>query len=439
MTPEVAARLGTAYGTTLPKGSFVLAGRDAIRSSRMLKRSFVGGLLSAGVNVRDVRMISLPVLRYKLTTFGEVGAIHFRQSPEDPAATEAIFFDGEGNEISSAAAKGIERIYFKENFRRAHHAEPGGIEELPRIYDFYCEGFLRALDREALRRAAPRIVVDLNHSPAANLLPELLADLGFDVTELNSHVHEKGIDCSVEALDRALDQLGRIVVTLGADAGFWIGPSGERVHIVDATGRIYRSWEALGLLTALVCRAKPGGSLVVPVAAPQAVNDLARAAGVVVLRTPADGRSLTEAGRDRQVRMIAAPDGRFGFPAFQPHFDGLFTIAKTMELCSRTGLTLAQAAASVPQRTYLHQQVPCPREFKGGLMRRMSEAAVDQQATFIDGVRIDTAEGWVQVVPDQHRPLTHIFAEAIDPAMASQACDRYRDLVTAWVEEMARG
>ncbi|MDH3998160.1 MAG: sugar phosphate nucleotidyltransferase, partial [Desulfuromonadales bacterium] len=115
MTPEFSARLGAAYGSTLPKDSYVLAGRDAIRSSRMLKRSFVGGLLSSGVNVRDVKMISLPVLRYKLTTFGEVGGIHFRQSPDDLAATEIIFFDGDGNEIPSGVAKGIERIYFKEN------------------------------------------------------------------------------------------------------------------------------------------------------------------------------------------------------------------------------------------------------------------------------------------------------------------------------------
>ncbi|TLM65215.1 MAG: phosphoglucomutase [Deltaproteobacteria bacterium] len=438
MTPEVAARLGTAYGTTLPKGSFVLAGRDAIRSSRMLKRSFVGGLLSAGVNVRDVRMISLPVLRYKLTTFGEVGGFHFRQSPEDPAATEVIFFDGEGNEISSSAAKGIERIYFKENFRRAHHSEPGGIDELPRIYDFYREGFLRALDRDALKKAAPRIVVDLNHSPAANLLPDLLADLGFDVTELNSHVHEKGSDSSPEALALALDRLSRIVVTLGADAGFWLGPSGEKVRLVDAAGRIYENRETLCLLTALACRNKPGGSVVVPVAASEAVDELAQAAGVVVQRIRSDGRSLTEAGRDRQVRIVASLDGRFGWPAFHPHFDGLFTIAKTMELCARTGLTLAQTFELIPPSTFHHLQLACSWEFKGGLMRRMSEDAVDREASFVDGVRIATHRGWVLVLPDQHRPVAHIFVESADPATADRLRDEYRDKVAGWLEEMAQ-
>ncbi|MDD3293416.1 MAG: sugar phosphate nucleotidyltransferase, partial [Geobacteraceae bacterium] len=35
LTPEFMAKLGCAYGSTLPKGSFILAGRDAYRSSRM--------------------------------------------------------------------------------------------------------------------------------------------------------------------------------------------------------------------------------------------------------------------------------------------------------------------------------------------------------------------------------------------------------------------
>jgi mannose-1-phosphate guanylyltransferase/phosphomannomutase len=95
LTPEFVAKLGCAYGTTLPKGCYVLAGRDAFLASRMLKRSFLGGILSAGVNVRDLKMIPLPVIRYKLKTFGEAGGVQFRQSQEDPALTEIVFLDSE--------------------------------------------------------------------------------------------------------------------------------------------------------------------------------------------------------------------------------------------------------------------------------------------------------------------------------------------------------
>ena len=437
MTPEFSARLGAAYGSTLPKDSYILAGRDAIRSSRMLKRSFVGGLLSAGVNVRDIKMISLPVLRYKLATFGEVGGIHFRHSPEDPAATEIVFFDGDGNEMPTAAAKSIERIYFKENFRRAHHSEPGGIEELPRIYDFYREGFLRNLDDVLLKKTAPKVVLDLNHSPAANLLPDLLTDLGFEITELNSHVHEKALNITADGLDIALDRLSRIVKTLEADAGFWIGPSGEKVRIVSGSGRIFSSLEALSMLTVLVCAAEKEGSLVVPVAAPQAVDALANAGGLTVQRTRSDGYSMIEAARRRQVRFVASMDDRFGFPRFQPHFDGLFSAAKIMELTVRAELSLDQAFAKLPRHTYHHLQLPCPWESKGGLMRRMSEYAVDQQATFTDGIRIDTDRGWVLVLPDQHRPIVHIYVEAIEQSDADALRDRYQAKVSEWLQELA--
>lgn len=438
MTPEFSARLGAAYGSTLPKGSFVLSGRDAIRSSRMLKRSFVGGLLSAGINVHDVKMISLPVLRYKLTTFGEVGGIHFRQSPEDSGGTEIIFFDGSGNEISSAAAKAIERIYFKENFRRVHHTEPGGIADLPHIYDFYREGFLRSLDAALLKKSAPRVVLDLNHSPAADLLPDMLTDLGFDVTELNSHVHEKSMDMTIDEHHAGLDRLSRIVKTLQADAGFWIGPSGEKIRLVSGSGCIFSSRDALSTLVALVCANEREGCLVVPVAASKAVDELARSGGLTVQRIRSNGYSLAESARTRKIRLVASMDDRFGFPAFQTHFDGLFSATKIMELCARAGLSLDQVLARLPRYAYHHQELACPWESKGGLMRRMSEAADDQEASFTDGVRIDTKCGWVLVLPDQHRPVVHIHVEAVEQDDADSLFGDYYQKVSGWLKELTR-
>ncbi|HXV21010.1 MAG TPA: mannose-1-phosphate guanyltransferase [Desulfuromonadales bacterium] len=438
LTPEFSAKLGAAYGSTLPKDSFILAGRDAIRASRMLKRSFLGGLLSAGVNVRDIKMVSLPVLRYKLTTFGEVGGVHFRQSPEDPAATDIIFFDAEGIEVSSAAAKGIERIYYKENFRRVHFSEPGGISELPRIYDYYREGYLRALDGAALRAAAPKVVVDLNHSPAGELLPGLLNDLGCEVIELNSHLQESRSGTSPEQAERALEQLSRIVVTLGATAGFWLGPSGERLKLIDETGEVLSDIEALASLASLVCQAERSGSLVLPVPAPLAVEELAVAAGLTVKRTKTDGRSLVEGAKERNVQLAAALDGRFAFPAFQSNFDALFAVGKTIELLVRTGKSLGEVRRSNPTRAYRHLQLPCSWELKGGIMRKMSEDSVELEASFVDGVKVQLPGGWALVLPDQHRPVVHLMAEAGNAARADELLETYRRKVEEWKKELLK-
>ena len=438
LTPEFTAKLGAAYGSSLPKDSFILSGRDAVRSSRMLKRAFLGGLLSAGINVRDVQMISLPVLRYKLTTFGEVGGVHFRQSPDDPAATDILFYDSEGVDISSTTAKGIERIFYKENFRRVHYNEPGAISEVPRIFDYYREGFLRAIDGQILRQAAPKVVVDLNHSPAGNLLPGLLNTLGCEVIELNSQMSENRPGCSPEQIKRGLDQLSRIVVTLGATAGFWIGPSGERLIILEESGEVLSNSEALTVLTALVCRAEKHGSLVLPMAAPGAVEELALETGLTVKRTKSDGRSLVEAAQERQVLFAASMDGRFAFPPFQANFDALFTVAKTLELLVRTGQKLGQLRRRLPKRTYRQLEVPCSWDYKGGIMRKMSEDSVDLEASFIDGVKVERDGGWVLVLPDQARPVVHIITESADPAQADQLAELYQRKVTAWKQELVQ-
>jgi mannose-1-phosphate guanylyltransferase/phosphomannomutase len=83
MSPELAAKLGSALGSQLPAGSRVLLSRDYHRGSRMLKRCFLGGLLSAGISATDVRMSPLPVMTNKLSTFGEVAGVYFRQSQTD--------------------------------------------------------------------------------------------------------------------------------------------------------------------------------------------------------------------------------------------------------------------------------------------------------------------------------------------------------------------
>ena len=90
-------------------------------------------------------------------------------------------------------------------------------------------------------------------------MPGLLNDLGCDVIELNSHLQESRSGTTPEQAERALEQLSRIVVTLGATVGFWLGPSGERLKLIDETGEVLSDIEALSTLAALVGQAERSG------------------------------------------------------------------------------------------------------------------------------------------------------------------------------------
>ncbi len=435
LTPEFCAKLGCAYGTTLPKGSFVLGGRDSNPTSRMLKRCFMGGLLSAGINVRDMKMTSLPLLRYKLKTFGEVGGVHFRQAPGDPTLLEIVFLDGDGLDFSSNMGKNVERTFFKENFRRAHHTEPGVITDINNVGEFYREGFLRGVDRELLKRSAFTVVVDFSSSPASQSLPPLLNELGFSVIALNANVDEgRGVPIKEQAL--ALRQLSAIVSSLGAQAGFWLDPSAEAVTMVDETGRVYSGVDLLTLVVALQMKTGQKGSLAVPVQAPSTIEQMAGERGCQVIRTKSSDRAMLEVASSSEVILTGTTDGRFAFPRFQAAFDGMFAIARILELRAACGIPFAEVHAGVARSAFLQTSIPCPWEMKGGIMRKMSEDSLEQEATFIDGIKVQFGEGWVLLLPDQYLPVIHIVAEAREQKVAQRLLGEYEKKVVLWKKEM---
>jgi mannose-1-phosphate guanylyltransferase/phosphomannomutase len=435
LTPEFCAKLGCAYGTSLPKGSFVLGGRDSNPSSRMLKRCFMGGLLSAGVNVRDMKMTSLPLVRYKLKTFGEVGGVQFRQALDDPALMEIVFLDGDGLDFSSNMGKNVERTFFKENFRRAHHTEPGVITDINSVGDFYREGFLRNLDRGLLKKSAFTVVVDFNFSPSSQTLPQLLNELGFSVIALNAYVDE-GRGVQPKEQEQALGQLSAIVTSLGAQAGFWLDPSAESITLVDETGRICTGVELLSLTVALLMKSGQKGAVAVPVQAPSTIEQMASQKGCQVIRTKSSDRAMQEGAFSSEILLTGTTDGRFAFPRFQSAFDGMFAIAKLMELSAASAATLSQALADVPRTSFLQTSISCPWEMKGGIMRKMSEDSLEKEASFIDGIKVHMGQEWVLLLPDQYLPVVHVVAEARDLKSAQRLLGEYEKKVIAWKKEM---
>ena len=84
MTPDFATKLATAFGAVVGRGASVFTSRDAHPACRMIKRALAAGLMSAGVNVQDLRSIPVPVSRFMLMESSARGGMHVRISPHDP-------------------------------------------------------------------------------------------------------------------------------------------------------------------------------------------------------------------------------------------------------------------------------------------------------------------------------------------------------------------
>ena len=145
---------------------------------------------------------------------------------------------------------------------------------------------------------------------------------------------------------------------------------------------------------------------------------------------------MVEAALSSDVVLAGSMDGRFAFPKFQAAFDGMFTIAKTIEMVAASDMRLSRVLDEIPHRTFLQTKLPCVLEMKGGIMRKMSEDSLDREATFIDGIKVHFGEDWALVLPDQYQPFVHIIAEAQDHKVAQRLLDEYRKKVDGWKREL---
>ncbi len=254
---------------------------------------------------------------------------------------------------------------------------------------------------------------------------------------LNTYLDEQRGSKTVDEKPNSLQQLAKIVVTLEAKAGFWLDPTAEEVVLVDETGRIYQPEEYLSLMTALMLKSGARGAFAIPVSAPSVIEQLAQENGCSVRRTKSMDRSMIEAAISPEVVMAGSMAGRFAFPRFQAAFDGMFTIAKTIELATAAGVPISRVLKEVPKSSFLQGRVPCVWEKKGGIMRKMSEDSLEKEASFLDGIKVSFGQDWVLVLPDQYQPVIHVVAEAKDPRTAQRLLEDYMKKVEHWKKELA--
>ena len=435
ITPEFAVKLGAAYGSTLKPGSGVTVSRDQRRISRMVTRSLIAGLMSVGVNVQNLDAIAIPVARNVMTTLDVAGGIHVRVHPRHSDQVLIEFFDEQGIDIAKAKEKKIEGAYFKENLRRAQIHEIGAVSYPSRLIDVYTTAFEKHLNVESIRSSKSKIVIDYAYAVSGAVLPQLLGKFGCDAVVLNASLNPKVLSIAErEVLQR---QLGQVVQALQATFGVQVSAHGEQMILVDEVGSPIRGEQLTALMVHMVLTAHPRGTIVVPVHASGAVEELARRHDGRIVRTRANPTALMEACRNHaHVVLGGSGDMGFIFPQMHPGFDAMFCIAKLIEMLLIQERSLGQIWEDLPRISHRVQTIRCPRSVKGALMRYLVETHPKERIELIDGVKIiDPARrSWVLVLPDASDPLVHIFADSEDRDWVDQQLRIYREKVQQFIE-----
>jgi phosphoglucosamine mutase len=237
LTPELAFRLGRvgAYVLTRERqGSRIAIGKDTRISSDMLEAALISGVLSMGVDVLRLGVISTPGVAY-LTKQLRADAGIMISASHNPVEDNGIkFFGGDGFKLLDDVEDEMERILHDDadTLPRPTGAFVGRVFDEPAV-----DAFVKFLVGTVKNRfEGLHIVLDCANGAASGIAPTVFEKLGAKVTVCNAQ--PDGVNINVGCGSTHPHVVQRTVLSLEADLGLSFDGDADRLIAVDSTGQI---------------------------------------------------------------------------------------------------------------------------------------------------------------------------------------------------------
>jgi phosphoglucosamine mutase len=243
ITPEGVLRLGMAAGRVLARGApsgagsrpTVLIGKDTRISGYMLESALESGLSASGVDVVLVGPMPTPAVAY-LTRALRLSAGIVISASHNPFDDNGIkFFDGLGEKLSDAIETQIEEA-LDQAMGCETSAALGRARRLQDAAGRYVE-FCKNTFPSHLSLRGMRLVVDCANGAAYHVAPHVFHELGADVVVIGNEPNGLNINDGVGATHP--QSLVQRVLAEKADLGIALDGDGDRLIMVDATGKVY--------------------------------------------------------------------------------------------------------------------------------------------------------------------------------------------------------
>ncbi|WP_030688635.1 sugar phosphate nucleotidyltransferase [Streptomyces sp. NRRL B-1347] len=425
ITPDLAVRLASAFATTLPRGGQVAVARDHGVAAAVLLPAMVAALRAAGLGVRDLGHVPLPLARRHTAADDSHGGIVVTTTPGSEESVDIVFLDAHGIDLSPTAQRGLERVFSRREYRRVLSGEMGRLHTAPTSIEEYADTLTQHLGTLSGGRRL-KVVVDAACGSTALTLPAVLGRLSIEALTVNNALVPASSTETPAERRAALHTLGHFVATSGADFGVRFDPTGERLSLVDEKGHIVADDRALLLLVRLLTAEAGGGRTAVPVTVSRTVEHTAHAHGGQVRWVATAPGDLNRAAAGGGFLLAADGAGAFVLPEFSIYADGIAAFVKLAALLARDHTALSELIAPLPAVHVRQRDLPTAWRIKGQVMRTVVEAASGRRIDTTDGVRVLEDDGrWALVLPDAAAPITRLWAEGPDPAAADALLDEW--------------
>lgn len=409
LSPELAFRVGRAGGYVLTRHSDrkrpqVLVSRDTRISGEMLESALIAGLLSVGIEVLRLGVVTTPEVAY-LVRAQEADAGVMITASHNPIEYNGIkYFGSDGFKLSDELEYEIEQLL------------DAPADELPRpaaaglgVVDDYKEGALKytsfleqtiATDLTGLK-----VVVDAANGATSGFIANLFADLNVDLIPI--HDQPDGLNTNLDCGSTHPASLQAAVVEHQADLGIAFDGDGDRCIAVDHEGKLVDGDKIM-----YICgkNMEENGRLKQDTVVTTVMSNLGmykalEAHGMKSVKTKVGDRYVVEEMLKHGYNLGGEQSGHIIFLDHNTTGDGMLTALQLLQVVKSTGRTLKDLAAEVT--TYPQELVNITVADKEAAMTNPQlQAIIAEVETEMNG------DGRILVRPSGTEPLLRIMAEA---------------------------
>ena len=278
-----------------------------------------------------------------------------------------------------------------------------------------------------------KAVVDPGGGAASEAAPRLLAALGLETAAIHTRMDGR-FPRPAEPVPENLGALGDAVRAHSADVGFAQDMDGDRLALVDATGRPLGEELTLVLAAEQVLSHEPG-PVVTNVATTDAVEAVAARYGCVVHRTRVGEANVAEGMREHGAVIGGEGNGGVIYPRVNFARDSLVGMALVLHRLAESGRPLSALAGAYERFQVVKRQRHCPADQARHVLRRARETWADRPVDLLDGVKVRLDEGWFILRGSNTEPILRVIAEAATAGKAQALAERVMAEVASWLGE----
>jgi len=429
LTPDIVTKYAAAFGTWL-QGGLVMLGTDSRPSRNMVKHAAIAGLTAVGCDVQDLGIAATPTIQlWTEKTPNAKGGIALTAS-HNPVEWNALkLFDREGRFLDTNQGKELQQLFHENRYSWVSWEKLGSVQSIGNPLKLHIDAVLGCslIQPPKIRERQFKVAVDGVGGAGGPLMVRLLETLGCQVFPIGCE--PTGIfHRNPEPVPEAVGELCNLVKQHHADIGFALDPDGDRLAVVDNTGRAVGEENTVVAAIDFVLKKNPG-PVVVNLSTTQAVDDIAKRYGVSVTRSLVGESHVAK--EMKRVGAVIGGEGNGGvmFPEVHTSRDAAVGIALILQSLVEFGRTSNELFSELPQYVMLKEKVLLgsrnPETILTELRKRWDSPYLDIQ----DGLKRLLPKGWIQVRPSNTEPILRIFVEANDQKQANRYLDETKKLI----------